>query len=205
SERRAAMPEREVIVEYVKVEAARPQTVDKGVDATVSTMDCAIEARPSTVEFSIQAEPSTREFQIQATPSLVSIGIGAIPETSDAEVDAAVAPVQLHSMEIQTVDEGFQLSSRPNHYYHPIASLSPLSSLMSLAGIVGIIRFLVSYPLGIPVRILHSILGLVKWERIDSRPAPETVDVALDDINEYALNSDETRLNPPNVQDSADE
>ncbi|KAJ7246271.1 hypothetical protein B0H12DRAFT_1203333 [Mycena haematopus] len=88
TERRAALPQKEIVVKYVQVPAPRPPMADKAIDATVRTVDCEVDATPSTAECSVQAIPLTRDRETQASPQCVSVAIDSTPQTVDTHVDA---------------------------------------------------------------------------------------------------------------------
>ncbi|KAJ6503282.1 hypothetical protein C8R47DRAFT_969069 [Mycena vitilis] len=194
TERRAAMPQKEVVIEYVEVEAPRPPMCDKGVDATVPTVDCGVEARPSMTEHSVQAMPSTRDRETQAvpttkncemqtTPSCASAAIDATPKTVEAQVDATPEPSELvvSSVAVQAPDSE---EPRPQPRLSlassvALASLS-VSSALSLLGFM--FRIFISYPLSLPFRMFHASFAFLR-SRVEAVQPSNGGDVPLDTLN----------------------
>ncbi|KAJ6575370.1 hypothetical protein B0H19DRAFT_933484 [Mycena capillaripes] len=184
TERRAAMPQKEVVVEYVHVVAPRPPMSDKAIDATVHTVDCGVQAKPSTAECSVQVMPSTTNRATQARPSTASIAIDATPQTAEAEVDATPMPIEvvLSSVAVQASDiEDPELQPRTfQTNCGPPTDVVSLSSALSLIGFVS--RVFISYPLSIPLRMFHAFFGLFK-NRMEAGQSSNGGDVALDTLN----------------------
>ncbi|KAJ7170125.1 hypothetical protein C8R46DRAFT_1266444 [Mycena filopes] len=178
TERRAAAPaQREVVVEYVHVEAPRPQTSDKAIDATVVTVDREVEAKPSTREFSVQVAPSTRNWATQVSPSRVSIAIDATPPTAETEVDATPQTVE---MQVDATRELVDIATAvdPSRSDSRINCSNPLLSLTSILSLFGFLcHAFVESPLGFPFRMLQATFGLFK------RRTEREGDVGLDTLN----------------------
>ncbi|KAF7347622.1 26S proteasome non-ATPase regulatory subunit 12 [Mycena venus] len=198
TERRAAVPQKETVVEYVQVAAPRPSMADKAIDATVLTADCEVDATPSMVECSVQARPSTndREMQasppcasvaIDATPQTIEVQVEAIPETAETQVDATPQTAETHVDAVALGDpesEGLRPRSQIN-CVGPPAVLS-VSSVLSLIGFL--CRVCITYPLSLPMRMLNASLGYFK-----NRTGGWTSnggDVALDTLNDNPIEAD---------------
>ncbi|KAJ7878647.1 hypothetical protein B0H13DRAFT_2545450 [Mycena leptocephala] len=160
TERRAALPQKEVVIEYVQVEAPRRPMSDKAIDATVRTVDCGVDAKPSTTECSVQAIPSTRDSGTQASPSCAS--------TAETQVDATpepIPPTAVSSVAVQA-PETEELKPQPRHSEiscgGPSTNLVSLTSALSLLGFI--CRVCISYPLSLPLRMFHASFGLFKVE-----------------------------------------
>ncbi|KAJ7651698.1 hypothetical protein DFH06DRAFT_1207870 [Mycena polygramma] len=192
TERRAAIPQKEVVIEYVQVEAPRPPMSDKGVDATVPTVDCGVEARPFMAERSVQAMPSTRDRETQAmpttkdcemqtTPSCASIAIDATPKTVEAQVDATPEPSDavISSVAVQAPDSE-ELRPEPHHSLASSVALVSLSSALSLLGFM--CRIFISYPLSLPLRMFHASFAFLR-SRVEAGQPSNGADVPLDTLN----------------------
>ncbi|KAJ7446402.1 hypothetical protein B0H11DRAFT_1745808 [Mycena galericulata] len=203
TERRAVVgPQKEVVVEYVHVVAPRPAMADKAVDATVLVVDRGVEAKPSTAEFSVQVVPSTNDCSVQAFPSTrdhsvqvfpstsdretqvnpphVSIAVDATPRTSETEVDARPEPIVVESSSVAVQAPAEETEPRTQTNCSGSPSVTP--SFLSLLGLL--CRMMISYPLSIPLRMLHASLGF--FQRVTSAEVgqPSTgQDVALDTLN----------------------
>ncbi|KAJ6504370.1 hypothetical protein DFH09DRAFT_943958 [Mycena vulgaris] len=176
TERRAAAPQKEVVVEYVHVVAPRPQMSDKAIDATVVTVDCGVDAAPSTAEFSVQATPLLMDRETQATPRCASVAIEAVPQTAETEVDATPGPIEVAlSTPAEEITDTKAQSQEPqaNCGNSHLVSLPSFTSLFSF-----ICRIFIAYPLSLPLRVLHAIFKpRTRGEGGEGR------DVALDTFN----------------------
>ncbi|KAJ7070763.1 hypothetical protein C8F01DRAFT_974917 [Mycena amicta] len=152
--------EKEVVIEYVEVVAPRPPTAEKGIDATVGTAECGVEARPSISETWVQAVPSLSDCEVQASPELVSIAVDATPEVKDSAVDATTKPVR-SSAGVQTTVKAPE-EATPSPTRSRGGSTGQPVSLTSIMSLVGMLRAMVLYPLGLPLRILSSAVDMIK-------------------------------------------
>ncbi|KAJ6520075.1 hypothetical protein C8R45DRAFT_953782 [Mycena sanguinolenta] len=206
TERRAAVPQKEIVVKYVEVPAPRPPTAEKGIDATVLTVDCGVDATPSTAECSVQAMPMMNDRETQASPPSVSIAIDATPQTVETYVDAVpgtseacvdatpqTADVQVNAAprtaetQVDATAESINgtipatpVESKPHSCVGPPADLVSLSSALSLMGFV--CRFFISYPLSLPMRMLNASVQFFKNRNEVGSPS-NGGDVALDTLN----------------------
>ncbi|KAJ7103282.1 hypothetical protein B0H15DRAFT_204903 [Mycena belliarum] len=177
TERRAVMPEKEIVVEYVQVVAPRPPMSDKAIDATVLTTDRGVDATQLTSEMSVQATPQVKHRETQATASKTSIAIDAVPRTVETEVDATMELVALPALakEAEELD-----SPRPGSQLNCGGAPSHLMSLPSLTSLFGFLcRIFIAFPLSIPMRVLHALLQLSRARE----EGGEGGDVALDTIH----------------------
>ncbi|KAJ7293084.1 hypothetical protein C8J57DRAFT_1268076 [Mycena rebaudengoi] len=201
TERKALSPQKEIVLEYVYVEAPRPQVSDKAIDATVRTTDRGVEAKPPTVERSIHATPSLSNREVQASPEHVSVGVDAAepvvrpsptlsnrevqasPEHASIGIDASPPAEPAHpSPTVAVADE--DVSDPPSLPSAMSCDRSPsvLSpSILSLFAFV--CRVFISYPLSIPLRMFQA---LTSFTRTTSRPGMDQ-DVALDTLNYFIL------------------
>ncbi|KAJ7675364.1 hypothetical protein B0H17DRAFT_945974 [Mycena rosella] len=186
TERRAAVPQKEVVVEYVHVVAPRPPTSDKAIDATVVAVDCGVDARPSTTENSVQATPSLKDCQTQASPLYASVAVDAVPRTVETEVDAVPETVETEvdatTTEPATVPEPVEERENTNaDLRDPLHCSGPpthhLVSLPSFASLFGFLcRTFIAFPLSLPMRVLGAVFK--------ARPPRDSGgDVALDTLN----------------------
>ncbi|KAJ7631206.1 hypothetical protein FB45DRAFT_979296 [Roridomyces roridus] len=177
TERRAAavVPEKEVVIEYVHVEAPRPTMCDKAIDATVCLVDRAVEAKPSVTELAVQVVPSTNEQSVEALPETteretqtsplhVSIAVDATPPTAETEVDATP---------VEKISSSVAVQAPAEHAITP-------ASLLSLFGLL--CRFCLSYPLSLSLRLLHASFGFLQRVRTPD-VVPTREDVPLDTLN----------------------
>ncbi|KAF7436607.1 hypothetical protein PC9H_003440 [Pleurotus ostreatus] len=84
------MERQAVVVSVVTQEPEKPETDEKGVDATVSTRNQGVSVRPITFELSVQASPTLVEACVEAIVEQVSTSVDATTPTSEASVDAVV-------------------------------------------------------------------------------------------------------------------
>ncbi|KAJ7109966.1 hypothetical protein C8R44DRAFT_634597 [Mycena epipterygia] len=178
-----APPQKEVVVEYVQVVAPRPPMSDKAIDATVVSVDCGVEAKPSTAELSVQAMPSLRDQETQASPPYVSIATDATPQTVETEVDATPEPIEAIPLTVEApVEETARVGPSQMNCAGSPPSLVSLSSFASLFSFM--CRLFISYPLSIPLRVLHTALGFFKPPSdAFAQSARGGDDIALDTLN----------------------
>ncbi|KAF8215948.1 hypothetical protein K438DRAFT_1560186 [Mycena galopus ATCC 62051] len=203
TERRAAVPQKEIVVEYVQVAAPRPPMAEKGIDATVLTVDCGVDATPSTEDSSVQAMPSTSECGTQASPACASVAIDATPQMVEAQVDAVPKTIETHvdattrTVEAQvdavprtaethvdatTAAFSAGVEERPRfltNWVGPPTHHLSLPSILSLLGFV--CRVFISYPLSLPMRMLNASFEFFKNRTEVGQSA--NGDVALDTLN----------------------
>ncbi|KAJ6621120.1 hypothetical protein B0H10DRAFT_2163248 [Mycena sp. CBHHK59/15] len=179
TERKAASPQKEVVVEYVHVLASRPPVADKAVDATVETADRGVHAKPSMGESSVQVAPSLSDREIQASPQCVSVAISAVPSTVEAEVDATPELITEPHTENEDTAEPPRHESQMNCAGSP-ASVSSAVSLFAF-----LCRIFISYPLSLPLRMLHASFNLIRrtTSRGDVEQSQMGRDMALDTLN----------------------
>jgi hypothetical protein len=198
TERRAAVPQREVVVEYVEVAAPRPPMTDKAVDATVLTVDCEVDATPPTVECSVQASPPCVSVAIDATPQTVERHVEAIPETTEMQVDATrqTAEAQVDAVprtaetQVDATTEpasvGFTSEEREighhsqRNWIGPRANVLYFPSVLSLVGFI--CRIFIAFPLSLPLRMLNASVEFFK-RRVQVGHSNGGDDVALDTLN----------------------
>ncbi|KAJ7492375.1 hypothetical protein FB451DRAFT_1021280 [Mycena latifolia] len=168
TERRAVVPQKEVVVEYV------PST------ATVLTADCGVDARPSTGEISVQAVPSLRDRETQAVPLRASVAIDAVPRTAETGVDA-MEPVTLSAPAEETKDMKPRLQESQLNCGGSPTHLVSLPSFASLFGFI--CRIFIAYPMSLAVRLPMRVIHAVFNPRPSSDEGGERGEMALDTLH----------------------
>ncbi|KAJ7161327.1 hypothetical protein C8R43DRAFT_880736 [Mycena crocata] len=187
TERRAAIPQKEVMIEYVQVAAPRPSTSDKAIDATPLTTDREVDAKPRTTEGWVQAVPSTGEREVQTSPPCASVAIDATPQTAEMAIDATVERVEgISAADIMAPRKETEVTQPQAHNSRmncgsSFANFASLSPVLSMIGFL--CRIFVSYPLSIPLRVLHSfgLLGPTTRDEVGGEVVGG--EVALDTLN----------------------
>jgi hypothetical protein len=103
-----------------------------------------VQVRPRLVSVSIDSVPRITEVGVSAIVSVSDKSVGASPETVTTFVDATTPNVSKSA-------QAMSLSGRSGSIFY---MLHPIFNLVSFTW-----RFLFTYPMSIPIRMLHVIFG----------------------------------------------
>ncbi|GLB35964.1 putative motif in proteasome subunits, Int-6, Nip-1 and TRIP-15 [Lyophyllum shimeji] len=188
-------------------QAARSETSEKSVDASIKTVDRGVHAvarmrsnsvqastvllsqvvqvQPSYVSIPIDARPSTVEIGVEAIKTLVSQEVHAVPSTSSKTVDAK--PSNIITKSVQALLTPSTFSRTPfARSYSPFFILPTIVGLFSLA-----YRLFIFYPLSLPSRILRVAIAQALWRHAEPIGPSNQVPSAIPSPEPTAdLNSD---------------
>ena len=85
--------------------APPPQTLEKGVDATVPSVDTGVQALVETLECSVQSSPVVVHQEVSATPGVSEVSVDVRPLTSEVAIQSIPADVNDKSVGTTVVEE----------------------------------------------------------------------------------------------------